>query len=114
VIFNFFATRLRAVLRGLLGGAGRLASKLVRGSSTRGTLGSPGWLNLDRSWNSSCSVSPSSSLDESSTTTVLSPSPTSRCSFSLPFPYSGIFTSRGGEDGSETYFAMSSCNKYIG
>jgi hypothetical protein len=49
--FNFLATRLRATLRDLLGGAGRLASKLVRGSWMRGTLGSPGRLNLDRSWN---------------------------------------------------------------
>jgi hypothetical protein len=32
----------------------------------------------------------------------------------LPFPSSGIFTSQGGEVGSETNFTMSSCNKYIG
>jgi hypothetical protein len=32
VTFNFLATRLRAMLRGLLGGAGRLASRLVSGS----------------------------------------------------------------------------------
>jgi hypothetical protein len=44
---------LRATLRGLLGGAGKLASKLVGGSSMSGTLGSPGRLNLDRSWNRS-------------------------------------------------------------
>jgi hypothetical protein len=75
----------------------------------RGTLGSPGWLNLDRSWNRSSS----SSSDVSSTATVSSPSPTSRRSLALPFPYSGIFTSRGGEAGSETNFTMSSCNKYI-
>jgi hypothetical protein len=49
VTFNFLATRLRATLRGLIGGAGRLASRLVGGSSMRGTLGSPGRLNLDRS-----------------------------------------------------------------
>jgi hypothetical protein len=49
VTFNFLATRLRATLSGLLGGAGILASRLVGGSSTRGTLGSPGRLNLDRS-----------------------------------------------------------------
>jgi hypothetical protein len=42
-------TRLRATLRGFIGGAGRLASRLVGGSSIRGTLGSPGRLNLDRS-----------------------------------------------------------------
>jgi hypothetical protein len=30
--FNFLATRLRATLRGLLGGAGKLASRLVGGS----------------------------------------------------------------------------------
>jgi hypothetical protein len=29
VTFNFLATRLRAALRGLLGGAGRLASRLA-------------------------------------------------------------------------------------
>jgi hypothetical protein len=45
--FNILATCLRATLRGLLGGAGRLASRLVGGSSTRGMLGSPGRLNLD-------------------------------------------------------------------
>jgi hypothetical protein len=45
---------------------------------------------------------------------VSSPSPTSRCPFALPFPSSGIFTSQGGEAGSETNFAISSCNKYIG
>jgi hypothetical protein len=49
VTFNFLTTRLRTTLRGLLGGAGRLASRLVGGSSMRDTLGSPGWLNLDRS-----------------------------------------------------------------
>jgi hypothetical protein len=49
VTFNFLAIRLRATLRGLLGGAGRLASKLVGGSSMRGILGSLGQLNLDRS-----------------------------------------------------------------
>jgi hypothetical protein len=32
VTFNFLATRLRAMLRGLLGGAGKLASRLVGGS----------------------------------------------------------------------------------
>jgi hypothetical protein len=32
VTFNFLATRLRATLRVLLGGAGRLASRLVGGS----------------------------------------------------------------------------------
>jgi hypothetical protein len=36
VTFNFLATRLRATLRGLLSGAGRLASRLVGGSSMRG------------------------------------------------------------------------------
>jgi hypothetical protein len=36
VTFNFLATRLDATLRGLLGGAGRLASRLVSGSSMRG------------------------------------------------------------------------------
>jgi hypothetical protein len=49
VTFNFLATRLRATLRSLLGGAGRLASRLVGGSSMRGILGSLGQLNLDRS-----------------------------------------------------------------
>jgi hypothetical protein len=49
VTFNFLATRFRATLRGLLGSAGRLASRLAGGSSTRGMLGSPGRLNLDRS-----------------------------------------------------------------
>jgi hypothetical protein len=53
VTFSFLATRLRATLCGLLGGAGKLASKLVGGSWLRGTLGSPGRLNLDRSWNHS-------------------------------------------------------------
>jgi hypothetical protein len=32
VTFIFLATRLRAALRGLLGGAGRLASRLAGGS----------------------------------------------------------------------------------
>jgi hypothetical protein len=49
VTFIFLVTRLRATLRGFLGGAGRLASKLVGGSWMRGTLGSPEQLNLDRS-----------------------------------------------------------------
>jgi hypothetical protein len=53
VTFSFLATRLRATLRGFLGGTGKLASNLVGGSWMRGTLGSPGWLNLDRSWNRS-------------------------------------------------------------
>jgi hypothetical protein len=47
VTFNFLATRLRGTLCSFLGGAGRLASGLVDGSSIRGTLGSPGRLNLD-------------------------------------------------------------------
>jgi hypothetical protein len=45
--FDFLATRLRTTLRGLLSGAGRLASRLASGSSMRGILGSPGRLNLD-------------------------------------------------------------------
>jgi hypothetical protein len=49
VTFNFLATRLRATLRGFLNDAGRLAYRLVGGSSIRGTLGSPGRLNLDHS-----------------------------------------------------------------
>jgi hypothetical protein len=49
VAVTFMETRFRATLRGLLGGAGRLASKLVGGSSMRGILGSPDRLNLDRS-----------------------------------------------------------------
>jgi hypothetical protein len=49
VTFNFLATRLRATLSVFLGDAGRLASRLIGGSSMRGTLGSPGRLNLDRS-----------------------------------------------------------------
>jgi hypothetical protein len=32
----------------------------------------------------------------------------------LPFLSSGIFTSRGGEAGSETNFTMSSCNIQLG
>jgi hypothetical protein len=36
VTFSFLATRFRATLHGFLGGARRLASKLVGGSSTRG------------------------------------------------------------------------------
>jgi hypothetical protein len=46
VTFNFLATRLRATLGGLLGSAGRLASKLAGGSSMRGMWGSPGRLNF--------------------------------------------------------------------
>jgi hypothetical protein len=76
----------------------------------RGTLGSLGWLNLDHNWNRSWSVSSSSSSDVSSTITMSSPSSTSRRSLALPFPSSGIFTSRGGEAGSETNFTMSSYN----
>jgi hypothetical protein len=53
VTFSFLATRLRAMLRSFLGGAGKLASKPVGGSWMRGTLGSLGRLNLDRSWNHS-------------------------------------------------------------
>jgi hypothetical protein len=53
VTFSFLATRLHATLHDLLGGTGKLASKLVGGSWMRGTLGSPGRLNLDRSWNRS-------------------------------------------------------------
>jgi hypothetical protein len=49
VTFSFLATRFRATLCSLLGGAGRLASKLVSRSSMRGILGSPGWLKLDHS-----------------------------------------------------------------
>jgi hypothetical protein len=49
VTLSFLSTRLRATLRYFLGGAGKLASKLVGGSWMRGTLGSPGRLNLDRS-----------------------------------------------------------------
>jgi hypothetical protein len=49
VTFNFLATRLRATLRGFLGGERRLDSRLAGGSSMRGILGSPGRLNLDRS-----------------------------------------------------------------
>jgi hypothetical protein len=49
VTFNFLATRLRATLCGFLGITGRLASRLVGGSSLRGILGSPGRLNLDHS-----------------------------------------------------------------
>jgi hypothetical protein len=48
VTFSFLAMCFRATLRGLLGGAGRLASKLVGLSSMRGIRGSPEWLNLDR------------------------------------------------------------------
>jgi hypothetical protein len=48
VTFSFLAMCFCATLRGLLGGAGRLASRLADGSSTRGMLGSPGRLNLDR------------------------------------------------------------------
>jgi hypothetical protein len=80
----------------------------------RGTLASPGRLNLDRSWNNSCSVSPSSSSDVSSMVTVSSPSLTSRHSLALPLPSSGISTSRGGGVGSETNFVTSSCNEQLG
>jgi hypothetical protein len=48
VTFNFLATHLHATLCGLLGDAGRLASRLVDGSLMRGTLGSPGWLLTDK------------------------------------------------------------------
>jgi hypothetical protein len=48
ITFSFLATRFRATLHGLLGGAGRLASRLAGGSSIRGILGNPGRLNLDR------------------------------------------------------------------
>jgi hypothetical protein len=48
ITFSFSATRFRATLHDLLGDTGRLASKLVGGSSMRGIWGSPGWLNLDR------------------------------------------------------------------
>jgi hypothetical protein len=48
VTSSFLATHFRATLRGLLGGAGRLASRIAGGSSIRGILGNPGRLNLDR------------------------------------------------------------------
>jgi hypothetical protein len=41
-------------------------------------------------------------------------SSTSRRSLALPFPSSGILTSRGGDAGSETNFNMLSCKKHIG
>jgi hypothetical protein len=53
VTLSFLATRLQAMLRGFLGGAGKLASKPVGGSWMSGTLGSPGRLNLERSGNHS-------------------------------------------------------------
>jgi hypothetical protein len=46
VTFNFLATRLCATLRGFFGGAGRLASKLVGLSLTRGLWGSVDSENL--------------------------------------------------------------------
>jgi hypothetical protein len=49
ITFSFLATRFRATLRDLLGGTGRLASRLAGGSSMRGIWGSPGRLNLDHS-----------------------------------------------------------------
>jgi hypothetical protein len=49
VTLSFLATRLRATLCGFFGGTGKPASRLVGGSWTRGTFGSPGRLNLDRS-----------------------------------------------------------------
>jgi hypothetical protein len=49
VTFNFLATYLRGTLCGFFGGAGRLASRLVGGSSIRWTLGTPGELDVDRS-----------------------------------------------------------------
>jgi hypothetical protein len=48
VIFNFLVARFHATLRGLIGGAGMLASKLAGFSTMRGMLGRPGQLNLDR------------------------------------------------------------------
>jgi hypothetical protein len=57
VIFNVLAVCFRTTLRGFLGGAGMLASRLVGLSSMNGTLGKPGRLNVDRSWNRSWSVS---------------------------------------------------------
>jgi hypothetical protein len=49
VTFSFLATGFRATWRDLLGGIGRLASKLVGGSTKKGIWGTPGRLNLDRS-----------------------------------------------------------------
>jgi hypothetical protein len=49
ITFSFLETRFRATLRDLLGGARRLASKIVGRSSMRGIWGSPGRLNLYRS-----------------------------------------------------------------
>jgi hypothetical protein len=48
VTFSFLVVRFRATLRGLLGGAGMLASNLAGLSTMRGIFGSPGRLNLDR------------------------------------------------------------------
>jgi hypothetical protein len=98
-------------LRGLLDSTRRLASRLAGFSTMTGILGIPVWLNIDRSWNCSWSVSSSSSSEVSSMVTVSSPSLTSRCSFFLTssFPCASS-ASCGGEGGSETYFAMSSYN----
>jgi hypothetical protein len=49
VIFSFLVACFRATLRGLLGGAGMLASRLAGLSTMRGMLGRPGRLNLDHS-----------------------------------------------------------------
>jgi hypothetical protein len=49
ITFNFLVSRYHSTLRGLLGGAGRLASRLLEGLSTRGIWGSLGRLNLDQS-----------------------------------------------------------------
>jgi hypothetical protein len=49
VIFSFLVARFRATLRGLLGSAGRLDSRLACLSTMRGILGSLGRLNLERS-----------------------------------------------------------------
>jgi hypothetical protein len=48
--FNFFTARFRATLRGFLGSAGKLASRLDGFLMTR-MLGVPTRLNLERSWN---------------------------------------------------------------
>jgi hypothetical protein len=78
--FNFFKVCLRATLCGLLGGSGKLTSRLV-GCSTNGTCRIPVRLNLEQSWKHYCNISSSSSSDVSSMVMASSFSPTTQRSF---------------------------------
>jgi hypothetical protein len=64
-ILSFLAVRFCVALHGFLGGTRMLASRLSGFSMMTRIFGIPARLNLDRSWNRSCSVSSSPSSEVS-------------------------------------------------